>query len=49
VREFTTLDLKEAKDLVDLAPQPVKQCTSKQEADAIKQKLLDAGATAEIR
>jgi ribosomal protein L7/L12 len=49
VREVTTLDLKEAKDLVDLAPQPVKQCTSKQEADAIKQRLLDVGATAEIR
>jgi large subunit ribosomal protein L7/L12 len=49
VREITSLGLKEAKDLVDLAPQPVKQCTSKQEADVIKQKLADAGATAEIR
>ena len=34
---------------VVVAPQPVKQCTSKQEADVIKQKLADAGATAEIR
>lgn len=49
VREITDLGLKEAKDLVDLAPKPVKEYTSRQEADAIKQKLLDAGATAEIR
>ena len=49
IRETTSLGLKEAKDVVDLAPQPVKQCASRQEAAAIVRKLVEAGATAEIR
>ena len=46
VREVTSLGLKEAKDLVDGAPKPVKEGVSKDEAEAIKKKFVDAGATA---
>ena len=49
VREITALGLKEAKDLVDGAPKPVKEKISKEEAEAIKTKLTDAGASAEIK
>jgi large subunit ribosomal protein L7/L12 len=49
VREVTGLGLKEAKDLVDGAPKPVKEKTSKEEAQSIKQKLEENGATVEIR
>lgn len=49
VREFTTLGLKEAKDLVDSAPAPVKEKVSKQEAEEIKAKLEAAGATVQIK
>ena len=49
VRELTSLGLKEAKDLVEAAPKPVKEAVSKEEADAAKTKLVDAGATAEIK
>ena len=49
VREVTGLGLKEAKDLVDGAPKPVKEGVSKADAEAIKKKLEDAGATAEIK
>ena len=49
VREVTSLGLKEAKDLVDGAPKPVKEGISKADADAIAKKLTDAGAKAEIR
>jgi len=49
VREVTSLGLKEAKDLVDGAPKPVKEGVSKAEADAIAKKLTDAGAKAEIK
>jgi large subunit ribosomal protein L7/L12 len=49
VREVTSLGLKEAKDLVEGVPQPVKEKTSKEEADKIKQKLEEAGGTAEIK
>ena len=49
VREVTSLGLKEAKDLVDGAPKPVKEGVSKAEADAIAKKLVDAGAKAEIK
>jgi len=49
VRELTTLGLKEAKDLVDAAPKAVKEKISKQEAEEIKAKLVDAGATVEIK
>ena len=49
VREVTTLGLKEAKDLVDGAPKPVKEGVSKADADAIAKKLTDAGAKAEIK
>ena len=49
VRELTTLGLKESKDLVEGAPKPVKEGVSKEEADAAKQKLEGAGATAEIK
>jgi large subunit ribosomal protein L7/L12 len=49
VREITGLGLKEAKDLVDAAPKPVKENVSKEEADSIAAKLKDAGATAEIK
>jgi large subunit ribosomal protein L7/L12 len=49
VREITGLGLKEAKDLVDGAPKPVKTGVSKEEADAIKAKLEAEGATVEIK
>ena len=49
VREITGLGLKEAKDLVDGAPKPVKEGVSKADADAIAKKLTDAGAKAEIK
>src|SRR5512143_2876777 len=49
VREVTGLGLKEAKDLVDGAPKPVKDGVSKADADAILKKLVDAGAKAEIK
>ena len=49
VREVTGLGLKEAKDLVDGAPKPVKEGVSKADADAIAKKLTDAGAKAEIK
>ena len=49
VREITGLGLKEAKDLVDGAPKPVKEAVSKADADAAKKKLEDAGAKAEIK
>jgi len=48
VRELTTLGLKESKDLVESAPKPVKEGVTKDEAAAAKQKLEEAGATAEI-
>ncbi|HUJ86124.1 MAG TPA: 50S ribosomal protein L7/L12 [Burkholderiales bacterium] len=49
VRELTGLGLKEAKDLVDGAPKPVKEGVSKADADAIVKKLTDAGGKAEIK
>ncbi|MBE3572466.1 MAG: 50S ribosomal protein L7/L12 [Moorella humiferrea] len=49
VREITALGLKEAKDLVDNAPKPVKEKVSKEEAESIKAKLEEAGATVEIK
>jgi large subunit ribosomal protein L7/L12 len=49
VREVTALGLKEAKDLVDGAPKPVKEGVSKADADAIAKKLTDAGAKVEIK
>jgi large subunit ribosomal protein L7/L12 len=49
VREVTSLGLKEAKDLVDGAPKPVKEGVSKVDAEAIAKKLTDAGAKAEIK
>jgi large subunit ribosomal protein L7/L12 len=49
VRELTGLGLKEAKDLVDGAPKPVKEKVSKQEAEAIKAKLQEAGAEVEVK
>ncbi|MGH8764898.1 MAG: 50S ribosomal protein L7/L12 [Burkholderiales bacterium] len=49
VREVTSLGLKEAKDLVDGAPKPVKEGISKADADAVAKKLTDAGAKVEIK
>ena len=49
VREVTSLGLKEAKDLVDGAPKPVKEGVNKEEAEAIKKKFVDAGATVEVK
>ena len=49
VRELTGLGLKEAKDLVDGAPKPVKEKVSKEEADAIKTKLEEAGAKVQVK
>ena len=49
VKELTGLGLKEAKDLVDGAPKPVKTGVSKEEADAVKAKLEEQGATVEIK
>ena len=48
VRAITGLGLKEAKDLVDSAPKPVKECINQEEADQIKAQLEEAGATVEI-
>ena len=49
VREVTSLGLKEAKELVDNAPKPVKEAISKEEAEAIKAKLEEQGATVEVK
>jgi large subunit ribosomal protein L7/L12 len=49
VKTLTGLGLKEAKDLVDAAPGPVKEKISKEEAEAIKAQLVEAGATVEIK
>jgi len=49
VRELTGLGLKEAKDLVDAAPKAVKEGVAKEEAEAVKEKLAEAGASAEVR
>jgi large subunit ribosomal protein L7/L12 len=49
VREVTSLGLKEAKDLVEGAPKPVKEAVSKEEAETIKKKFEEAGATVEIK
>ncbi len=49
VREITSLGLKEAKDLVEGAPKPVKEGVSKEEAETIKKKFEEAGATVEIK
>ena len=49
VREVTSLGLKEAKDLVDGAPKPIKEGVSKDEAETIKKKFVDAGATVEVK
>ena len=49
VREVTSLGLKEAKDLVDSAPKPVKEGVSKEEAETLRKKFTDAGATVEVK
>ena len=49
VRELTSLGLKEAKDLVEAAPKPVKEAVSKADAEAAKAKLEEAGATVELK
>jgi len=49
VREVTSLGLKEAKDLVDGAPKPIKEGVSKEEAETIKKKFVDAGASVEVK
>jgi large subunit ribosomal protein L7/L12 len=49
VREVTSLGLKEAKDLVDGAPKPIKENVSKEEAETIRKKFTDAGATVEVK
>src|ERR1700679_3447248 len=49
VREVTSLGLKEAKDLVDGAPKPVKEGVSKDEAETIRKKFVDVGATVEVK
>ena len=49
VRALTGLGLKEAKDLVEGAPKPVKEAVSKEEADAAKAKLVDAGASVDVK
>jgi large subunit ribosomal protein L7/L12 len=49
VRELTGLGLKEAKDLVDAAPKAVKEGVAREEADQVKEKLAEAGATVEVR
>ena len=48
-REITALGLKEAKDLVEAAPKAVKEAVPKDEAEALKKKLTDAGATVELK
>ncbi len=49
VREVTSLGLKEAKDLVDSCPKPIKEAVSKEEAETLKKKFTDAGATVEVK
>jgi large subunit ribosomal protein L7/L12 len=49
VREVTNLGLKEAKDLVDGAPKPIKEGVNKDEAETIRKKFVDAGATVEVK
>jgi large subunit ribosomal protein L7/L12 len=49
VREVTSLGLKEAKDLVDSAPKPIKEGINKDEAETIRKKFTDAGATVEVK
>jgi large subunit ribosomal protein L7/L12 len=49
VRQVTSLGLKEAKDLVDNAPKPVKEGVTKEEAEALQAKLIEAGATVELK
>jgi large subunit ribosomal protein L7/L12 len=49
VREVTSLGLKEAKDLVDGAPKPIKEAVNKEEAETIKKKFTEAGATVEVK
>ena len=49
VREVTSLGLKEAKDLVDGAPKPIKEGVNKEEAENIRKKFTDAGATVEVK
>ena len=49
VREVTSLGLKEAKDLVDGAPKPIKEGVTKEEAETIKKKFVDAGASVEVK
>jgi large subunit ribosomal protein L7/L12 len=49
VREVTSLGLKEAKDLVDGAPKPIKEGVNKEEAEAIRKKFTDAGASVEVK
>jgi large subunit ribosomal protein L7/L12 len=49
VREVTNLGLKEAKDLVDGAPKPIKEGVNKDEAESIKKKFVDAGASVEVK
>ena len=49
VREVTSLGLKEAKDLVEAAPSTIKEAVSKEEAETIKKKFVDAGATVEVK
>jgi large subunit ribosomal protein L7/L12 len=49
VREVTSLGLKEAKDLVDGAPKAIKEAVSKEEAETIKKKFTEAGATVEVK
>jgi large subunit ribosomal protein L7/L12 len=49
VRELTGLGLKEAKDLVDAAPKAVKEGVAKEEAEAVKEKLAEAGASVEVK
>jgi large subunit ribosomal protein L7/L12 len=49
VREVTSLGLKEAKDLVDGAPKPIKEGINKEEAENIRKKFTEAGATVEVK
>src|SRR5580658_1791773 len=49
VREVSSLGLKEAKDLVDAAPKAIKEGITKDEAEAVKKKFVDAGATVEVK
>jgi len=49
VREVTNLGLKEAKELVDSAPKPIKEGVSKEEAETIRKKFVEAGATVEVK